>query len=108
VSHIHTRLVHGTTLELSFRLAARAKVRLVAKRRKQVVASTPTRTFDTGNRKLLLRLERKRWPTKLDLQSHALAPLPTASTKGAGNDSVSTGFVALPRAQTFAGLGPVG
>jgi len=108
VSRIHTRLVHGTTLELSFRLAVRAKVRLIAKRRKQVVASTPSRTFASGNRKLLLRLSRNRWPTKLDLQSHALAPLPTTSTQGAGNDSVSTGFVVLPRARTFAGLGPIG
>ncbi|HEX4482809.1 MAG TPA: hypothetical protein VH081_03415 [Solirubrobacteraceae bacterium] len=91
LSQIHSRLVHGTTLELRFHLAVNARVRLIAKRKKKVVASTAMRTFAAGNRKLLLRLNAKRWPTKLDLQTHALAPLPTTSTRGAGTDSVSTG-----------------
>jgi hypothetical protein len=90
LTHMHARLVHGTTLELSFHLAVKARLRLVAKRKARVVASTPRLTFKAGNRKLLLSLDRRRWPTKLDLQSHALAPLPTVSTRSSGVGAVST------------------
>lgn len=104
LTHLKSKL-HGTTLELRFHLAVKARVRLVAKRRKQVVADTPMRTLAAGNRKLLLVLNRRRWPTKLDLQTHALAPLPTTSTRGAGTDSVGTGFFTLPKERTFAQAG---
>ena len=56
-------------------------MRLLAKRKKKLVASTPMRTLAAGNRKLLLRLNPRSWPTKLDLQTHALAPLPTVTVK---------------------------
>jgi hypothetical protein len=81
LSHERTRLRHGTELELSFHLAVKARVRLLAERKHKVVASTPTRTLQAGNRALLLQLNAKRWPTKLNLRTHALAPLPTASTR---------------------------
>lgn len=96
LSRIHTRLVHGSTLELRFQLAVRARVRLLAKRRRKVVASTPMRTLAAGNRRLLLRLDPRSWPTKLQLQTHALAPLPTVASTGAGTETVSTRFVVLP------------
>jgi hypothetical protein len=110
ISNVHSRLMHGTTLALSFHLAAKARVRLIAKRKKKVVASTSNKTFAAGNRTLALRLNRNRWPTKLDLQSHALAPLPTVSTRGSGaaSDSVGTGFVTLPRVPSLSELGPFG
>jgi hypothetical protein len=102
LSHIRSRLVHRTTLELSFHLAVEARVRLVAKHRAKVIASTPTQTLKAGNRRLLLRLNAKLWPTKLDLQTHALAPLPTASTREAGsNTNTVTTSLAFPNA-----LGP--
>jgi hypothetical protein len=94
VSHLHSRLVHGTTLELSFQLAVKARVRLVAKRRRAVVASTPTRTLGHGRHKLMLRLDPRRWPTKLALETHALAPLPTVSSREASVESVSTSLAA--------------
>jgi hypothetical protein len=107
-SKIRSRLVHGTTLELRFHLAVKARVRLLAKRRKSVVASTPMRILTAGNRTLLLRLQRSRWPTKLALQSHALAPLPTVSAAAGATNTVSTGLVALPHTiSSFAGLGPL-
>jgi hypothetical protein len=105
LSRVRTKLVHGTTLELRFHLAVKSSVRLIAKRGKRVVASTPTRTFAAGDRKLLLTLNRRKWPTKLDVQTHALAPLPTTSTRGAGTDSVGTGVVVLPKARSFAQAG---
>jgi hypothetical protein len=101
LSHLHSRLLHGTVLQLRFHLAVKARVRLTAKRHSELVASTPTRVFAAGNHELLLRLERRRWPTKLALQTHALAPLPTVATHTVGgNDSntVGTGFAVLPGA----------
>lgn len=95
LSHVHSKLVRGTTLRVSFHLAVKARVRLLAKRRKRVVAATTTRTLTAGNRSLLLRLDRRRWPTKLDLQTHALEKLPTVSSTSAGVGSVSTGFAWL-------------
>jgi hypothetical protein len=114
LSDMHSRLVHGTTLELRFHLAVKARVRLVAKRGKKVVAQTPIHTFAAGNRKLLLRLNRHEWPTKLSLRTHALAPLPSTKVTeavggpehgGNGSKTETTGLKVLPQAPTFVGLG---
>ncbi len=40
LSHVRTKLLAGTTLELRFHLAAKARVRLLAERRRRVVART--------------------------------------------------------------------
>ncbi len=92
LSHVHSR-VHGDTLELLFHLAVRARLKLIARRGKLIVASTPTRTLKAGNRSLQLRLNPKRWPTKLALQSRALAPLPTQTLNESNQTSVSTSLV---------------
>ncbi|MGO9322828.1 MAG: hypothetical protein ACLQBY_18785 [Solirubrobacteraceae bacterium] len=114
LTNLHSRLVHGSTLELRFHLAVKARVRLLAKRRKKVVASTPMRTLAAGSRKLLLRLNPHEWPTSLSLQTHALAPLPTSTVKesvggpehaSVGSNTVSTGLTVLPQAPSFAGFG---
>ncbi|HTA05584.1 MAG TPA: hypothetical protein VK774_04410 [Solirubrobacteraceae bacterium] len=102
LSNLHSRLVKGTTtLELSFHLAVKARVKLVAKRKKAVVASTPMRTFARGNRKLRLPLNRRKWPTKLDLQTHALQALPLVSTRLPGNNTVGTQIASLPGVDTL-------
>lgn len=98
LSHVHARLVHGSTLELRFHLAVKARLKLVAKRDKRVIAATPQRTFAAGNRSLLLRLDPKRWPTKLALQSHALAPLPTETLNESNETTVTTSLAAFPNA----------
>ena len=114
LTDVHSRLIHKTTLELRFHLAVKARVRLVAKRKRKVVAETPNRVLDAGNRKLLLRLNRREWPTKLSLQTHALAPLPSKTVTeavggpehgGGGANTESTGLTVLPQVPTFAGLG---
>jgi hypothetical protein len=79
ISNLHERLVRGTTLEVSFRLTVKARVRMIARRGRKVVATTKFRTLAAGNHRLLLVLSRRRWPTKLELQSRALAALPTIS-----------------------------
>ncbi len=107
LSHLRSRLLHGDTLELRFHLAVRARVRLVARRRRSVVAATPTRTLAAGERSLLLRLDPRRWPTKLGLQTHALAKLPTMPAGGggggAGPNTVSTGLAVLPHTPLLTG-----
>ncbi len=103
LSDMRTRLVHGTTLELRFHLAAKARVRLLAERHKSTVASTPPLTLAAGNRKLLLRLDRARWPTKLDLQTHPLAPLPTVSANAGASETITTRLSVLPNAASLTG-----
>lgn len=109
LSKVRSKLVHGTTLELRFHLAVKARVQLVAKRKKTVVAKTAAHTLAAGNRMLALRLSRSAWPTKLALQTHALAPLPTVESTGApgsgsvGTNTESTPFVVLPRVSPFSG-----
>lgn len=116
LSNMSSRLVRGTTLELRFHLAVKARIRLLAKRHGSTVASTPTLTLAAGNRKLLLRLNRKHWPTKLSLQTHALAPLPTTTVTesvggpehgGSGSNSITTGLTVLPHT-SFSDQGPLG
>ncbi len=100
LSHIRSRVVHGDTLELRFHLAVKARIRLIARRKRAVVASTPRRVLRAGQRRVLLRLDPHRWPTKLQLQTHALAALPTVpagSGSGGGSQTVSTSLVALRR-----------
>jgi hypothetical protein len=87
---VHSRLVHRTTLELSFRLTVKARLRLLAERHKKVVASTPTRVLNAGRHSLSLRLNVHHWPTKLNLQTHPLAPLPVVPAGDAGESTVTT------------------
>jgi hypothetical protein len=105
ITHLHARLRHGDMLELSFQLAVKARVRLVARRHRRVVASTPTRTLAAGRRRLLLRLDPRRWPTNLDLQTRALAPLPTISTRGSSVETVTSSLV-LAGGSGLLGSGP--
>jgi hypothetical protein len=105
LSDVHSRLIHGSTLELSFHLAVKASVRLLAKRHSKLVASTPTRVLKAGKRSLELKLNPARWPTKLSLKTHALAPLPTVSSLSSGVETVSTSL-AFPNALGISGWGP--
>jgi hypothetical protein len=101
LSDLRSRVVRGSTLQVSFRLAVTARVRLLASRHGQVLASTPTRTLRAGRRQLVLRLNPRRWPTRLDLQTHALAPLPTVpGTSGGGRGTVATSSL-RPNASTL-------
>jgi hypothetical protein len=68
---IRQRMLHRTTLELSFTLRARAHAQLVAERRGRVVAKTRRVTLAAGRHRLRLRLNPRRWPTKLDLRVSA-------------------------------------
>ncbi|HVW48472.1 MAG TPA: hypothetical protein VHA76_15555 [Solirubrobacterales bacterium] len=69
---LHQKLI-GHTLELTFVLRAKAHVQLLAKRKGKVVAKTGRLTLDKGPGRLRVRLDPRRWPTKLDLQVHPVA-----------------------------------
>jgi hypothetical protein len=102
LSDLHTRVRHRTTLELSFTLAVKARVQLLAKRHRRVVAQTAPRTLAAGTRRLQLRLDPRSWPTKLDLKTHALAPLPTVkATSPAAGNSVTTESLAFPNVRAL-------
>jgi len=105
VSHVHSRLLHRTTLELRFHLAVKARVRLIAQFHGRTVASTPMRTLGGGDRALRLLLNPSRWPTKLDLQTHALVPLPTIASSNPSVETISTGL-SFPRESVHSILGP--
>jgi hypothetical protein len=66
VSGVDRRLLKGTTtLVVSFRLSARARVSVVARRRSRVVARTRPRKLAKGRHSLRLKLDPRRWPTRL-------------------------------------------
>jgi hypothetical protein len=71
-SGLQQKVIGGRVLELSFVLRVKAHVQLLAKRKAQVVAKTKRYTMAKGRQTLRLRLDPKRWPTKLDLQVQAI------------------------------------
>jgi hypothetical protein len=107
LSRLKDRLRNGYVLELSFHLSVRARVQLIAKRRGRVVARTARRTFRAGNHSLSLRLNPRAWPTKLSLQTKALAPLKEVSSvtgEGANITTETTRLQLLPRVTWLGGL----
>jgi hypothetical protein len=64
LKHVHSRL-RGLRLTVTFTVTRRARVQLLAKRGRKVVARSRRRTFGRGRRKLTLRLRRDRYPTAL-------------------------------------------
>ncbi len=104
LTHVRSKVIHGNTLVLSFNLAVKARIRLLALRHAKVVASTPMRTLNAGHRQLMLHLNRAHWPQKLKLQTHALAPLPTRSSNAPSVGSITTSM-ADPARLIAAGVG---
>lgn len=67
VTGVHQQ-IHGTLLELRFVLHGKAHVQLIARRRGHVVAKTPRYEMGKGPHRVRLRLDPKRWPSKLDFK----------------------------------------
>jgi len=73
VTHLsRSRLVDRTTLELSFTLTVRARVQLIARRHRAVVAETRRTVLKRGRHTVKLLLNVDRWPTALDLTASAV------------------------------------
>jgi hypothetical protein len=67
---VHQKIVGKRTLELSFKLRARAHVQLRARFHGKVVAKTARLTLGKGPHQLHLKLDPARWPTGLDFKVH--------------------------------------
>jgi hypothetical protein len=90
VEHMRSRVIHASTLELTFTLTAMARVQLLARRNKRLVASTRRMKLRAGRRRLELRLDPHRWPTKLDFHAVPLAPTPIAPGSRSGGTGQTT------------------
>jgi hypothetical protein len=76
IAHVRSRLIGDRTLVLSFTLNARARVQLIARRRRTVVGRTRAESLRPGRHRLLLLLDPRRWPTGFQFKA---TPLGAAS-----------------------------
>jgi hypothetical protein len=65
IAHVHARLRGRHELVLSFQLRRRARVGIVGRRGRRVVARARPRALRPGRRAIALRVDPRRWPTKL-------------------------------------------
>lgn len=101
-SRVKEKLVSGTTLALTFTLATRSRVKLVALHKQRHVAHTKRYVLAGGRHTLKLRLSRGAWPTKLDLQVQAIGAVPlvpagSEGTQSSGGPTVLTTSYRAPR-----------
>jgi hypothetical protein len=83
--------LRGKTLEVRFVLTRKAKVALIARRKRRVVARTKARMMRAGRHVLRLRLDPARWPQRLKLAAHEPG-VPTGGGGGNNNgDTITTG-----------------
>lgn len=83
--------LRGTRLTISFTLARRARVAIIARRGGKVVARTPARSLRPGRRSLTLQLSRSRWPNKL-----AFSAREPGKKDDQEDDAVTTGTASVP------------
>src|SRR5262249_27325435 len=76
-------------LKLSFHVARKAKVQLIATRGGRTVAKTPYSTVQAGRHPVRLQLSRKHWPTGLRFRTKELTLKPDTSS-GSGTDTTSS------------------
>jgi hypothetical protein len=88
VTDVSSHVVHRYTLELSFELTVKARVQLLASRKRRRVAQTALRTLKAGRHTLMLRLNPRSWPNKLNLKATPLEALPTVESQGASGQAV--------------------
>lgn len=68
VKGLRTKL-RGLTLYVSFRLVRPARIQIVARKKRKVVAKTKNRLLRRGKHTLKLKLNRKRYPTRLQFKA---------------------------------------
>lgn len=93
---VRTRL-RGTRLVVTFTLQRPARVQLLALRRGKRVARTKLRALKPGRRRVTLKLDRKRWPTRLRFVLREAGQTGSEADGEAGaGDTVTTGGGAAP------------
>ncbi|MCL2768549.1 MAG: hypothetical protein FWD42_00365 [Solirubrobacterales bacterium] len=75
-SHVKEQLVGRTRLRVTFTLATRSRVRLLALRHHRRVAQSRGYVLAGGRHALTLRVHRRAWPTRLELRVRPLGPVP--------------------------------
>jgi hypothetical protein len=93
IAHVHSRLVNHRTLVLSFILSAHARVQLIARRGRAVVAKSRAESLSAGRHRLSLSLDPRRWPTGFQFKATPVggASHPSGGSEEAGsNDTIST------------------
>jgi hypothetical protein len=94
VTHIKSRFVHSRTLVITFTLTAEAHVRLIARRGREVVATTRDESLRSGRHTLSLSFDPAHWPSKLQFQAKPIgAPAPAngGSGESESGDTITTG-----------------
>ncbi|HEX3693195.1 MAG TPA: hypothetical protein VHU13_07615 [Solirubrobacteraceae bacterium] len=87
-SNVKEKLVKGTTLALSFTLATRSRVELVALRGKRAVAHSRRSVLGRGRHTVMLRLSRRAWPNKLALRVSAIGSVPLVPEASNGHEAI--------------------
>jgi hypothetical protein len=89
IKKVKTKL-RGLTLTVSFTLTVKARIQVIATRRGKTVAKSKKATLRAGKRSLRLRLNRRRYPTRLRFASKALGKLKTTTTPAHEPDTIIT------------------
>jgi hypothetical protein len=90
VTDLSSHVVHRYTLVLSFKLTVKARVQLLASRKRRRVAQTSLKTLKAGKHTLMLKLNPHSWPNKLNLKAKPLEALPFVETGGgSGGNTVA-------------------
>ena len=89
VTDVSSHVVHRYDLELSFKLTVKARVQLLASRKSRRVAQTAAKTLKAGKHTLMLRLNPRKWPNKINLKATPLEALPTEEVKGVTGQTVA-------------------
>jgi hypothetical protein len=105
-SNVSSRLLHRTTLALTFTLATKSHVRLLALRRGHPVAATGRKVLAGGRHTLRLRLSPRAWPTKLDLRVKAIGAVPLQPSGGGPTGGPTVIGTSLSRPATAGRAGP--
>ena len=74
--------LRGRTLYVSFKLTRTARVQLIGRRKKKVVAKSANKLLHKGKHTLKLKLNRRHWPTRLQFKTKD-----SAATSDSGDDS---------------------
>jgi hypothetical protein len=82
--------LRGRTLAVSFVLTRKARVALIARRRGKVVARTKQKLLPRGRRSLALKLDPKRWPTRLSFRTREPGQRGGGGGGGGSDDTVVT------------------
>jgi hypothetical protein len=100
-SHVKDKLVGRTTLALTFTLATKSHVKLIALRKKRKVAATSRIVLSHGRHTLTLHLDARAWPTKLDLQVQAIGTVPLVSSSSKETESTGGATVVTTSLHVF-------